>query len=191
MQYRAKRYSTSISAGASTARSAARIQLRERDRSGAPSAMPQHAGGWFAGSGHVADVLHERRIAVGRDGHAALDGVDHRGGREMADQNVARVLVHVAGGGADLIVRVRRDVLHEEIENPGVALQHSEKLQRAVRGFDFGRGRFGRGLRGRRGFRGSRPSSATRSSGQFAPEQKRKKCAKSQYDAIQSRILLQ
>ncbi len=67
----------------------------------------------------------------------------------MADQNFARVLVDVAGRGANLLVCIRADVLHEEIKNAGVALQNSKKLQGAIGGFDFGcgwlGGRFGHG----------------------------------------------
>ncbi len=113
----------------------------------------QYAGRGLAGSGDIADVLYQPRIAIGRVRNASLDRVDDRSRREIPDQNVSRTLVHVTSGGADLVVRVRRDVLHEEVQNPGVPLQHSQKLQRSIRGRKHGRGRFGRGFRGGRRFR--------------------------------------
>ncbi len=54
--------------------------------------------------------------------------------------------VDIARGGAHLLVGVRADVFHEEVENPGVALQNSEQLQRAVFGLNLGfRRRYRRG----------------------------------------------
>jgi len=57
--------------------------------------------------------------------------------------------VDVAGGGANLVIGVRADVFHEEVEDARVALEHAEELERTVFGFDLGfrrRGRDGRGL---------------------------------------------
>jgi len=57
--------------------------------------------------------------------------------------------VDVAGGCADLVIGIRADVFHEEIEDAGVALEHAEELERTVFGFDLDfrrRGRDGRGF---------------------------------------------
>ncbi len=104
----------------------------------------------------------------------------------MADQDIAGFIVHLARGGAHLIVRVRCDVFHEKIENARFTLQHSNDLQSAVGGFNRRRGR-GRGRPGHgRRFPGE-AEFGHQIVGQFSPEQERKECAKSQQDTVQSR----
>lgn len=148
--------------------------------------MAQDSAGRLAGSGDITDEFHQGRIAVGRSGRAALDRIDYRGRSEMANQNFARVLMHIARGGAHLFVRIRGDIFHEEIQHASFALQHSEKLQGPVGGFDLGRWGFGRGFRRGRGF-GREAELGDQVRRQLAPEQKREEGAESQQDAVQSR----
>ena len=59
--------------------------------------MPKHACRRLAGSRHIADILHQRRVAFRSIGGAAFDGIDYGRGREMADEGFACVLMHIAG----------------------------------------------------------------------------------------------
>ena len=55
----------------------------------------------------------------------------------------------VAGRGANLGVGIRRQILAQEVDEPGVTLQQCEQLHRAIAGIVAGRWRSGYG-RGRR-----------------------------------------
>ena len=65
-------------------------------------------------------------------------------------------------------------------EYAGIPLENSQELQRTVRWLDLRRGRFGRSFRF-----GGQAEFTDQFIGQLAPEQKRKKSAESQQDAIQ------
>ena len=75
--------------------------------------------------------------------------VHHRLRREMARDNLVGLRVHVARGGADLLIGIRRQVFHEEVQNPALPLEDAEQLQgpilisdrrwRRGRRWDFGR----------------------------------------------------
>ena len=59
---------------------------------------------------------------------------------DVAGERVAGLVVQAADGGADLVVGVGGDVLHEEVDEAGVALQDGEDLQGAVGSFYERRG---------------------------------------------------
>ena len=61
--------------------------------------------------------------------------------RDVARDSVAALVVQFADGGADLVVGVAGDVLHQEVDQPRIALQDAEKLQGAVGGLGDGRRR--------------------------------------------------
>ena len=85
---------------------------------------------------HVADEFDDVRIVGRRLGEGAFHAVDDGRERDVAAERVAALVVEFADGGADLIVGVGGDVLHQEVDEARVALQDAEDLQRAV-----GRGR--------------------------------------------------
>jgi len=99
----------------------------------------------------------------------------------MADEDFLRVGVDIAGGGADLLIGIRAQVLHEKIENTGVALQNSKQLERSILGLDFG---FRRGRRNRRGL-DDQVEFGGQIIGQHTGEKEREKRAKGKYDSMQ------
>ena len=129
-----RRYSTSTSAGAMTEALApgamgGRSIFSARQplwRSRPPGALP--LAGTLPSSFTVAGSLVS--ILVKRSFHA----VDHRGQAQITIQRIAALIVQVPNGGADLIVRISGDVLHQEIDQAGVALQDAKNLQRSVGG---------------------------------------------------------
>jgi len=124
-------YSTSISAGARIVRSCRELSFGKVARE---ARQPR------------CDKLHQLRIARwGGDG-AAFDRIDYRLRGEVPDENFTGFSVNVTGSRADLVIGVGGYILHEEIQNPRVALEHSEQLERSVfRSYDRRRGRLGSG----------------------------------------------
>src|SRR5215471_17239256 len=84
----------------------------------------------------VADELDEIGVRAGRFRVSTLDAVDDRGEADVARNGIAALVVEFPDGGADLIVRVAGDVLHQKIDQPGIALKDTQHLQSAVGGPD-------------------------------------------------------
>src|SRR5262249_29259395 len=101
---------------------------------------------------YVAEQLHRRRVNRREPCERAFHPIDHRRELDIPIKRIPALSMQPANSRAHLIVRVRTDVLHEEINQPRVALQNSENLQRPVR-------RGSRSSRWWRGFRRRRPSS--------------------------------
>src|ERR1039457_3037619 len=110
-----------------------RRQARQVHLGGAPSLVPEGSAGRRFGR-NVAHEFHQVRVLPGRLGVRALHAVDDRGQRDVAGDGIAALIVKLAHRGADLVVGVGGDVLHQEVDQAGVTLQNAQNLERAVRG---------------------------------------------------------
>jgi len=101
----------------------------------------------------------------------------------VANQHVARLFVNITGRCSYLFIAIRPNVFHKKIEDAGFPLQQSQKLQGAVRGFDFRCGRwFWRWRYGRRPC--AEPEFRRHVVGQFALKEEREEGAKSEYKTM-------
>lgn len=104
--------------------------------------MAQGGAGDLAVGRNVANELDAVRI--GRFGWVqllvgAFDAVDYGSEGDVAGKAGSAIVMDGADGGANLIVGISGDVLHEEIDPAGVALQDTEDLKCAVADVDLGR----------------------------------------------------
>src|SRR5262249_18818968 len=84
------------------------------------------------------------RVKSRLDGHRLpFFGIDHRFEPEVMINRLPATFMHVARGGPDLRVLIRRNVLGDEIYQPPVALQQGEHLYGSIRRL----GRWSRSLR--------------------------------------------
>src|SRR2546423_11849304 len=97
--------------------------------------MTESAAG-CAGGGDIAEELDDGGIARRGLGEGAFNAVDDGREGNIADEGIVRGGLHGADGGADLLVVVGGDVLHQEVDDAGVALQDAEDLQGPVGGFE-------------------------------------------------------
>ena len=94
---------------------------------------------------------------------AALLEIEDRREAGVLVERLAAAAMHVANGGADLRILIGRQILHQEIDEPSVALQDRQQLRRAIARLHRGRRRGRRRRRsGRGGAKSARMSSAIR-----------------------------
>src|SRR5207247_348443 len=102
----------------------------ERGARHAPARVAQHA----AEGRSAADVAREpdrRRIEAGLDRHhLAFGRAQHRLERDSLVEHLAAALVDAAHGGADLFVRVGREVLGHEVDEAAFLLEEPEETER-------------------------------------------------------------
>jgi len=115
---------------------------------------------------------------------AAFHRVNYRCRGETTDQNLPCAAVHVARGGTDLFIGVGSQILHKEIQGPGVTLEHAEQLECTV-------GRLDLRLRGCGRDRFRQRSGVNQAEGrgeilrELTRKQKSKEGLKSGYDTVQ------
>src|SRR5581483_8267591 len=104
-------------------------ERRQLDLIGAPSFVTQRAAGGFAAGGNIADELHAVGVSF-REG--AFDAVDHGGELEITLHRLARVFLHVAHGGSDLLIGVGGNIFHQKIDQARVALKDGKNLDGSI-----------------------------------------------------------
>ena len=120
------------------------------------------------------------RIDGSEPGERALDPVDNRREVDVAGERFAALVMQAADCGADLVVGVCRDILHQEIDEPGIALEDGQDLQCAVgRGSCHGNG-------SRPGAAARKPEGCSYVVGKTAFEENGEKTAEGEYQALQA-----
>ncbi len=147
--------------------------------------MAEQAAGRFAADGNVTQEFHDGRVVGIELGGAALDAVDHGRQAQVTVQRIAALLVQVAHGGADLIVRVCADIFHQKIDQTRVALQNSQDLEGSVGGLGYASGRGGLGG-GLLLFCGENPSSCAMSAGNLPLKRYGEETTEREYDPAQN-----
>lgn len=97
--------------------------------------MTQNPSCNFAAGGHVADQFDAARIRRRRRIYfleCTLHAIERRSQRDVTKQAGLAVGVNSANSRSHLIVAVRLDVFHQEVDKPRVALEDVKQLQCAV-----------------------------------------------------------
>src|ERR1700682_6445116 len=94
----------------------------------APALVTQDSAGRLAAGRNIAEQFHGARVIRIQLREGAFHAVNHRNQPEVARKRIAALVVEVAHRRADLVVLEGGDVLHQKIQQPGVALEDSQHL---------------------------------------------------------------
>src|SRR5947209_17065417 len=102
--------------------------------------MAECSAAHLAARGNIPKKLDAIRIGWARGIQllkSAFDTINHRSKGYVAGKARSAIAVQAAYGSPDLIVFKRSDVLHEEVNEPGIPLQNAKYLQSAVAHVDL------------------------------------------------------
>ena len=102
------------------------------DLFGAPAFVAQQSARRFPADRDVPQQFHGRGIAGVELGETALHAVDHWDQAEVPIQRIARLAVQTAHCCSHLLVGIRRDVLHQKIDQTRISLEDAQDLKRAI-----------------------------------------------------------